>query len=233
MMERLSVDRVGAVIVAAGSGSRFGEERPKQYEDLAGMPVFLHSIKTFGLLDSITDIVVVVRSGDERKVEAMVERLESKYPIQIVAGGATRQDSVFEGLLTLETFGVTAVLVHDAVRALVDAATIDRVLEAVNRYGAAIAALPVVDTIKRVREGKIETTVSRADLWRAQTPQGARTQHLLAAYELARMQRFTGTDESELLERAGYPVHVIEGSERNFKITYPADLERARSLLRA
>jgi 2-C-methyl-D-erythritol 4-phosphate cytidylyltransferase len=150
----------------------------------------------------------------------------------VVAGGETRQDSVEKGIRALQKVdGVRIALVHDAARALVEDSVVLSVIGAVREYGSAVAAIEVVDTIKRVVEGEIVETVSRENLWRAQTPQGAKIELMLAAFDSAREAGFQGTDESQLLERIGETPRLVQGNDLNFKITYPADLERARWIL--
>ena len=147
-------------------------------------------------------------------------------------GGLTRQDSVRAGLARLDS-AITLVLVHDAARPLVDQATIERCLDAAWEFGAAIAAVPVKDTLKLAAGGAtIEKTVDRTDLWQAQTPQAMRREYLERAFAEAVRTGFVGTDEASLLEAAAIPVHLVYGSERNLKITHPEDMRLAEALLR-
>jgi 2-C-methyl-D-erythritol 4-phosphate cytidylyltransferase/2-C-methyl-D-erythritol 2,4-cyclodiphosphate synthase len=148
----------------------------------------------------------------------------------VIRGGSSRQESVFRGVTRAKALGADSVLVHDAARALITPDIIARVMTTTEQHGAAIAAVPVVDTIKEVDGSMIQRTVPREKLWRAQTPQGASIEDLLKAYKAA--EGTSVTDEAELLESIGIAAKVIPGSEDNFKITFPEDLERAREVLR-
>jgi 2-C-methyl-D-erythritol 4-phosphate cytidylyltransferase/2-C-methyl-D-erythritol 2,4-cyclodiphosphate synthase len=173
---------------------------------------------------SVADIAEVVLVCSEQ-----LRSLVSSDSIHVVPGGASRQESVRNGVLKAEELGADHVLVHDAARALIDRAIIQAVIMSTREHGAAIAAVPVIDTIKQVNDSTVVRTVPRHDLWRAQTPQGARVVDLLRAYQIAEGKSFT--DEAELLESIGIRAQIVEGSEENFKVTYPADLERARDIL--
>ena len=222
--------RHAAVIVAAGTGERFGGSLPKQYRPLAGSSVLRRSVEAFRATGRFDDIVVVIRDEHRALYDAAAAGLGLPEP---VTGGATRQDSVRAALEWLAPRAPDLVLVHDAARPLVDRATIDRVLDALADAEAAIAAVPVVDTIKRA-EGKGETpiaagTVDRSGLWQAQTPQGFRFPALLAAHRAAAGE--TLTDDAAVAERQGIAVRLVEGHVDNFKITTEADLTRAERLL--
>ena len=212
--------KFAAVIVAAGSGTRFGGE--KQLMELEGKPLYQWSVDAFRSVAGIDEVILVCS-----------EQLRSQVTsdsIHVVPGGASRQESVRNGVLKAEELGADHVLVHDAARALITSMIIEQVIRATREAGAAIAAIPVVDTIKLVEDATIVRTVPRQGLWRAQTPQGASVADLLRGYQIAEGKSFT--DEAELLESIGIPPRIVEGSEDNFKITYPADLDRARDLLR-
>jgi 2-C-methyl-D-erythritol 4-phosphate cytidylyltransferase len=210
---------VAAIIVAAGSGTRFGGE--KQLLELGGIPLYQRVIEVFMAVDSIEHIVLVCSPSLIDLVNAPA--------VHKVLGGSSRQESVRVGIEKAGELGCEIALVHDAARALVTTEIIDRVLESTRRSGASIAAVPVVDTIKEVEGGTIARTIPRAKLWRAQTPQGARIADLLRAYENSSKGEFT--DEAELLESIGTYAQVVLGSEENFKITYPEDLERAQQII--
>ncbi len=222
---------VAAIIPAAGSGSRMGLDHPKQYHLLAGVPILVHTVRQF-VSASCIDTIVVVVPGDR---VASTSKLFEAYGLtgeflQVVAGGRRRQDSVKAGLDTLLADNVDTVLVHDGARPLLSQDLITRCCDAVFRYGAAIAAVPVKDTLKKSDVDKrILHTVDREDLWQAQTPQAARLSLLLAAYEAAGDRDVT--DEASLLELAGTPVHLVEGSETNIKITRPDDLIIAEKIM--
>lgn len=218
------------IIVAAGSGSRFGS--PKQLVPLLGKPLYRHSVDVFVGHPMIGRVILVV-SDDVH--EAIAADLAANYPlgrIELTLGGSTRQASVSNGLQKLlDENPEGIVLVHDAARPGVDASIISSVIEAAMGQGAALAAIPVVDTLKRELGGLSVATVSRAQLWRAQTPQGAGLQLLRKAFEEAKALRFEGTDEAELLERLGIHSKLVLGNERNMKVTYPEDLDRISRLL--
>jgi 2-C-methyl-D-erythritol 4-phosphate cytidylyltransferase len=228
MRTREDTPSVGVVIAAAGSSSRYGGTALKQLEVFNGSPLYLHSVKTALRTPGVDHIVLVVPIGhapafeEANKANGVLER------ITIVQGGALRRDSVYLGLLKLRDLEMDYALVHDAARAFVTEEIIIDVMEATIEFGAAIAAIPVVDTLKIVSDGVIDATILRDNLWRAQTPQGANLEVLLEAYHAAITQDFQATDEASVLERAGVGVHVIMGDEANYKVTYPEDLERAR-----
>ncbi len=228
MSTREDTPRVGVVIAAAGSSTRYGGAAFKQLEDLNGSPLYLHSVKAALNTPGITHVVIVVPIGHAAAFEE-AKRLQGGHSrITIVQGGALRRDSVYLGLLKLRDLGMDYALVHDAARAFVTEEIIIDVMEATIEFGAAIAAIPVVDTLKIVSDGVIDATIPRESLWRAQTPQGASLEVLLEAYHAAITQDFNATDEASVLEHAGVAVHVVLGDESNFKVTYPEDLERAR-----
>ena len=220
---------VGVVIVAGGSGSRVGGEELKQFRWVAGKPMLLHSVQTFMAREDVGMVVVVLPqryAGDPPPwlFQCDVDRL------LVSVGGRTRSESVANGLDDLPD-EAQVVLVHDAARPLVGAATIDRVVRAVRAGRNVIAALPVVDTLKHVDDdGRIEHTVSRESLWRAQTPQGFPRQVIVDAHRRARADRVSATDDAALLERLGIPVHVVRGSERALKVTEPDDFARVDAL---
>ncbi len=220
---------VGVVIVAAGSGSRTGSGDLKQFRWVAGKPMLLHSVQTFQLRSDVAMVVVVLPrayAGDPPPwlFQCDLERLV------VSVGGRTRGDSVYNGLEDLpET--VRVVLVHDAARPLVTGETINRVVAEARAGRGAVAALPVVDTLKQVdADGRIVRTVERSGLWRAQTPQGFPRELLLRAHVVARRDGVAATDDAALVERLGDPVVVVQGSERAMKITDAADFARADAL---
>jgi 2-C-methyl-D-erythritol 4-phosphate cytidylyltransferase/2-C-methyl-D-erythritol 2,4-cyclodiphosphate synthase len=212
-----------ALIVAAGSGQRFGAERPKQYLDLAGRPLIRHTVEAFLRHPRIGAVQLVIAPAFRDLYDAAMVGLDLPEP---VTGGATRQESVRLGLERLaEDAPPDLVLIHDAARPLVDAATIEAVVAALERHDAAIAAVPVVDTLKRGRDGLVDGTVERAGLWRAQTPQGFRFPAILDAHRAAAGLELT--DDAAVAERAGLSVALVPSKEENFKVTTPDDLARA------
>lgn len=215
---------VTAIIAAAGSGSRLGESIPKQFLEIGGRSIVQRAVDAFQAAPRVTDVIVVTRA---EAVEPLRASLSGAKPISVVPGGATRQASVANGLDAVAT-SASYVLVHDAARPFVSVDVIDRVLDAAIAHGAAIAALPATDTIKRVDGGRILETIPRETIVLAQTPQGFRRDVLASAVALGRS-GVDGTDEAALAERAGHPVHVVEGDAANVKITTPGDLARARN----
>ncbi len=207
--------RVAAILVAAGSGSRFGTGTPKQFVPLAGKPVIRHAAEA---LAAHVDLLQPV--GDSATITAALTGLTHLPP---VAGGATRQDSVRAGLDALQSAAPDVVLVHDAARPLIPRGTIPALLAALGDAAGAIPAIPVADTLKRATDGVVAMTVPREDLHRAQTPQAFHYGVLLAAHRGAVA---GATDDASLLEAMGERVAIIPGSEDNIKLTYTDDLQR-------
>ena len=234
--------KVFVILPAAGLGTRMAADSPKQFLALAGVPILMHSLRAFLSVQRVAGIFVAVRKAEmPRVLEQLAEQehlAEYKLTgkVSVVEGGDQRQQSVANALAALPAADEDIVLVHDAVRPLIDAATIDRTIDAIAKHGAAIVALPAVDTIKQVErtaDGAIITaTIPRERIVQAQTPQGARFGLLKQAFASAAADQFIGTDEASLLERADIPVTVVAGSARNFKITQPGDLELAEFYLR-
>ncbi|MGD9947470.1 MAG: 2-C-methyl-D-erythritol 4-phosphate cytidylyltransferase [Desulfobulbus sp.] len=225
---------VGVVLPAGGIGSRFGHSHPKQFLDLIGVPILVRTCRAFL---QIPEISLVAIAAPKDHYQASIDLLQNHLPkeefkrLLFTVGGATRQDSVRAGLSLLPP-EIELVLVHDAARPLIDRQTILRCLQGAVQYGAVIAAIPVKDTLKKVAEtGQITDTVDRCELWQAQTPQAAQRMLLEQAFEKAATSGFIGTDEASILEAAGTPVWVVEGSERNLKVTRPEDLQVASNLL--
>ena len=220
---------VGVVIVAGGSGTRVGGEELKQFRWVAGKPMLLHSVQTFMARPDVGMVVCVLPqryAGDPPPwlFQCDVDRL------LVSIGGRTRGESVANGLDDLPD-EAQIVLVHDAARPLVDEGTIDRVVTSVRAGTCAIAALPVVDTLKEVDgDGLIVRTVDREALWRAQTPQGFPRQIIVDAHRRAARDRISATDDAALCERLGIPVRVVRGAERALKVTEGADFARAEAL---
>lgn len=213
----------GAVIVAAGSGSRFGTSVPKQFLGLEGMTPADRSIRAFGSVEGISAIVVVTPRGDGWR-----SWWTPPGGVLTVPGGARRQDSVLAGLRELES--CTHVLVHDAARPLVSRELIERVMQAAVEFGAAVPAVPVRDTVKTVSDSlEVTGTVSRSGLRLSQTPQGFLRKHLVKALEGAG----DVTDECAAMEAAGWRVMAVEGDPANIKLTGPGDADMVVSMLRA
>jgi 2-C-methyl-D-erythritol 4-phosphate cytidylyltransferase len=231
--------RVFVILPAAGIGTRMAAgshaAAPKQFLSIGGVPVMVRSVKAFLEVPRVDAVCIAVRPTDRERVEEQIREHELGSRVHVVEGGDSRQESVGKALAALESNDDDLVLVHDAVRPLIDAAIIERTIDAVERHGAAIVGLPAVDTIKQVErtaEGAIVTaTIPRERIVLAQTPQGARVELLRRAFAEAENDGFAGTDEASLLERAGIEVAVVPGSAKNFKITQPGDIELAEFYL--
>jgi 2-C-methyl-D-erythritol 4-phosphate cytidylyltransferase/2-C-methyl-D-erythritol 2,4-cyclodiphosphate synthase len=213
--------RIAAILVAAGTGTRFGADMPKQFLMLAGKPVIRHAAEALAAEVSLLQVV-----GEAGPIEAALDGVGGLLPV--IAGGATRQDSVRAGLEALAPFRPDVVLVHDAARPLIPAGTVPALLAALADAPGAIPGAPVADTLKRVVRGVISETVPRAELFRAQTPQAFRFDTLLAAH---RSGLVGATDDASLLEAAGLSVAVVAGCEDNIKLTYPDDLVRLERIM--
>ena len=212
-----------------------GGNRPKQFLNLCGQPLLVRTCRQFLTLTAITSIVIVAHPDHEVETKEMLFAHLPKHihhKLLFVQGGALRQDSVHAGLKVLPAT-IEVVLVHDAARPFIDEATIVRTIDGALTHGAVIAAVPVNDTLKRVTEGThiIATTVDRSGLWQAQTPQAADRKLLLSAFNNAAATGFQGTDEASLLEHLGVEVQVVQGNEKNLKITHPGDMQLAEKLL--
>jgi 2-C-methyl-D-erythritol 4-phosphate cytidylyltransferase len=230
------VMQVFAILPAAGVGTRMAGPQPKQFLALDGIPILIHSLRAFAAVDRVKAIYVAVRKTEMERVEAQVAEYGFTGRVHVVEGGDNRQESVAHALAALRAAEDDVVLVHDAVRPLIDAATIERTIDAVAEYGAAIVGLPAVDTIKQVERtahgALITSTIPREFIVQAQTPQGFRFGLLQKAFAEATADGFVGTDEASVVERAGLPVAVVAGSQVNLKITQPGDLELAEFYLR-
>jgi 2-C-methyl-D-erythritol 4-phosphate cytidylyltransferase len=219
--------------MAAGAASTVG---PKQFLEIGGVPVLVRSVRAFLAVPRVDAVCVAVRAQERERVQAQLVEFKLGPRVHMVEGGDHRQESVGNALLALECDADDVVLVHDAVRPLIDPATIERTIDAIVKHGAAIVGMPAVDTIKQVErtaDGAIVTaTIPRERVVHAQTPQGARFGLLRRAYTEASDDGFEGTDEASLLERAGIEVTVVQGSKKNFKITQPGDIELAEFYLK-
>jgi 2-C-methyl-D-erythritol 4-phosphate cytidylyltransferase len=232
--------QVFAILPAAGLGTRMAGPQPKQFLALDGLPILIHSLRAFAAVERVASIYVAVRKTEIERVEAQIAEYGAKYGfagrVRVVEGGNSRQQSVANALAALPAQPNDIVLVHDAVRPLIDAATIDRTIDAVIATGAAIVGLPAVDTIKQVERtahgALITSTIPREFVVLAQTPQGFRYALLQQAFAEATADGFVGTDEASVVERAGHPVAVVPGSQVNLKITQPGDLALAEFYLR-
>jgi 2-C-methyl-D-erythritol 4-phosphate cytidylyltransferase len=233
--------QVFVILPAAGLGTRMAtggaaKHAPKQFLELHGQPILVLALRAFLQVSAVHRIFVAVRKNEMERVEAQLREHKLLEKVSVVEGGDTRQESVRNALKMLPADEEDIVLVHDAVRPLIDSATIERTIESVGHHHAAIVAVPAVDTIKQVERTAdgaiITTTIPRERIVLAQTPQGFRFRLLRQAIEAAELDGFTGTDEASLVERLGIEVAVVLGSPRNFKITQPGDLALAEFYLR-
>ncbi len=231
--------KVIVIIPAAGLGTRMSSAgavaKSKQFFELDGTPILIHTLRKFAQCPAVSEIVVALRKNETAGFQKQIEKEKLKKPVRVVEGGEHRQNSVANALAAIDAADDDIVLVHDAVRPFVDQDTIAGVIEAVKKYEAAIAGVPAVDTVKQVERtadgAVVIATVPRERMVLAQTPQGFRFGLLKKAFDEAAADGFMGTDEASLIERSGGTVHVVMGSPRNMKITSPADLELAEFFL--
>ena len=218
--------KTAALIVAAGRGTRTGSPLAKQYHNIGGASVLKHTLGAFENHDEIDHILTIIHPDDTAHYEDSAAGFAKC--LDPVNGGASRQDSVRLGLQALENLNPDFVLIHDAARPFVTSGIISRVIDALGAHQGVIAALPVADTLKRVSDGLITQTCSRENLWRAQTPQGFHFKEIYHAHRAAFKQGITGlTDDASVAEWAGIAVGIVEGSEKNSKITSAEDLNLA------
>ena len=226
-----------ALIPAAGTGSRIGGPRAKQFPELNGTPILIHTLRRFEECECIDQIIVVLPASELLGFLDLADKYHLKKITKAVAGGAERQKSVFNGIHAINNSNAKIVVVHDGVRPFVTEQIIHDVIQAAQKYGAAIAGLPAVDTVKQVdrtADGALITaTLPRERVVMAQTPQGFRYDVLKKAFDEATADGFTGTDEASLVERSGHEVAVVMGSPSNIKITTPADMELAEFYLKS
>jgi 2-C-methyl-D-erythritol 4-phosphate cytidylyltransferase len=232
--------QVFAILPAAGLGTRMAASQPKQFLELSGLPILIHSLRAFAAAPRVTAIYVAVRKSEMERVEAQIAEHSGEAGlagrVRVVEGGDSRQESVAHALAALDSAEDDVVLVHDAVRPLIDVATIERTIDAVMEHGAAIVGLPAIDTVKQVERtahgALITSTIPREYVVLAQTPQGFRSGLLRRAFAEATADGFVGTDEASVVERAGHAVAVVPGSQVNLKITQPGDLALAEFYLK-
>jgi 2-C-methyl-D-erythritol 4-phosphate cytidylyltransferase len=228
--------KVIVIIPAAGLGTRMagpavGKAPAKQFTEINGVPVLIHTLRKFTAAPGVTEIVIALRKSEAENFAPRLDQERFSKPVRIVEGGEHRQESVANAIKAVSAAAEDLVLVHDGVRPFVDLETIQHVIDAAVKHGAAIAAVPAVDTIKQVDRtadgAVVNATIPREHIVLVQTPQGFRFNVLQRAFNEAERDGFTGTDEASLVERMGHPVAVVMGSPRNIKITTPADLELA------
>lgn len=225
--------KIGVVIPAAGSGSRFGSSQPKQFLLLDGKPIVQHAIEKFQLTSEVDCIVLVVAKNDMDFFNHLVDTNKFSKVFDIIPGGKQRQDSVWNGLERLKNKNISIAVVHDAVRPFVTTEIIRRVIRVASDYGGAITAIPPKDTIKIANgEGIVQSTIDRERAWIVQTPQAFRFEILYKAYETAYSDSYFGTDDASLVERLMVNVKIIEGSYDNIKVTTPEDMELAQLIIK-
>jgi 2-C-methyl-D-erythritol 4-phosphate cytidylyltransferase len=208
-----------------------GAGKNKLLLTLEGVPVLIHTLKVFEADAECSGIILAIHPDDETEFTQLLREYGIHKVTSLVMGGKERQDSVYNGLKSLDaTAGV--VLVHDAARPFIKVETIHKLVDAASKEGGAIVAVPVKDTIKKATQGRVAETVERSSLWAVQTPQAFRVEILLEAHDQAAKGKFIGTDESSLVERLPHPVAIIEGDYDNIKLTTPEDLYFAEAILR-
>ena len=219
-----------AVILGGGSGRRMGSDVNKIFLPLRGIPAIVRAIAPF--TGFCAGAVVVAAADEVQDMKALLAKYGmGRFVKAVVPGGSERQYSVYNGLKALPE-DADVVLIHDGARALVTEAVIARALESVEKHGSGVAAVPVVDTIKRAAaNGLVQETPDRSALYAIQTPQSFRMNVIMAAHEQAQKDDFLGTDDASLLEHAGIPVYLSAGDRENIKLTTPTDLELAEVIL--
>ncbi len=223
---------VTAVVPAGGRGVRMGTNVPKQFLSLGGVPLLVHALRMFQQSPIISEIILVVPQDDCQYCrETIVPSHDLTKVSKVVAGGTRRQDSVLNGVHAANS-ETEIVVIHDAVRPFVTLEMITQVIDSARAHGAAIIALPMRDTVKRVNaEGFIQETLNRDELWLAQTPQAFRQTLLLQAHQQGEADGIEATDDAFLVERLGLPVAIVQGSSDNIKVTRPEDLHMGEAIL--
>jgi 2-C-methyl-D-erythritol 4-phosphate cytidylyltransferase len=231
------MSRIAAILPAAGMGTRMGAETPKQFLELDGTPIVIHSLRRIASCALVTDIIVATRADEVARLESLIGCERIKQNVRVVKGGDSRQESVAVALRQVPR-DTEVVLVHDAVRPFVTTEQITRVIEEARKCEAAILGIPAMDTVKEVKRASLPEdvaliigTMPRERVVLAQTPQAFATKLLKEAFARAEADGVNVSDEAGLVERMGHDVHVVLGSERNMKITKPADMDLARFYL--
>jgi len=229
--------RIAAILPAAGLGTRMGAETPKQFLELEGVPLVVFTLRRLAACPAITEFFIATLPDEVAALDERVAREQLGRWVGVVRGGASRQESVANALAAVAP-ETEIVLVHDAVRPLVTREQVERVIAEARSRGAAILGVPAMDTVKEVKRASlpgdvalITGTIPRERIVLAQTPQAFHYALLREAFDRARQDGVTGSDEAVLVERLGRDVHVVLGSERNIKITHPRDMELARFYL--
>ena len=223
---------VTAIFPAAGASRRMGCGVNKNLLELAGEPILIRTLKTFSQVERVNFLIVVVAAHEVETVKKLLRGTNGLKSWRVTVGGSERQFSIANGLKLLPD-DAEIILVHDAARPLISVQTIDAVIDSAEKFGGAIAAVPVKDTIKVIKEGFVKNTPSRSELVAVQTPQGFRREILLRAYERAAAENFLGTDDASLVERLNVRVKVVPSDYRNIKVTTPEDISVAENFLRS
>jgi 2-C-methyl-D-erythritol 4-phosphate cytidylyltransferase len=231
------MSRIAAVVPAAGLGTRMGADVPKQFHELDGMPLIIFTLRRLAACAAITEFLIATRVDDVVSLEDRVARAALGKPARVVHGGDTRHQSVANALAQVDP-ATEIVVVHDAVRPLVTREQLDRVIREARARGAVILGIPAIDTVKEVKRASlpadvalISATIPRERIVLAQTPQAFSYSLLRDAFRKAEQDGVTASDEAAIVERCGHDVFVVLGSERNLKITRPADMDLARFYL--
>ncbi|AST05840.1 2-C-methyl-D-erythritol 4-phosphate cytidylyltransferase [Anoxybacillus flavithermus] len=219
------------VIPAAGQGKRMNAGINKQFIEIEGIPVIIHTLRVFERDDFCQGIVLVINDQEREQFVHMLRCFKIKKVNALVSGGEERQQSVYNGLKAVNDGHI--VLIHDGARPFVTIKKIHELVQVTKETGAAVLAVPVKDTMKQVIDGHIEKTVDRSSLWAVQTPQAFSMSIILDAHERAKQEQFVGTDDASLVERIGHRVVIVEGEYTNIKLTTPEDLLFAEAILRA
>jgi len=226
IMQSNNSNSIWAIVVAGGQGLRFGTGEPKQFLPLAGRPLFEYSLNCLNQIPEIEGTILVLPQAYHAAYQA-----PRHDRLAVVAGGKLRQDSVLQGLAAIPV-SARWILIHDAARPLVDVFIVQETLKAAQSTGAAVAAVPIADTLKKAdNEGFVKNTVDRQGLYQSQTPQVFRRDLLEQGFAYAKANRLEVTDEAALMESIGVKVRLASGSPRNFKITTPLDFELAEQLV--
>jgi 2-C-methyl-D-erythritol 4-phosphate cytidylyltransferase len=223
-------DKIAAIIVAAGKGIRMNHSLPKQYLPLEGKPILAHTLLNLAQIPEINTInLVVSKDRIQWCKEKIIKRYDIKKVRKIVGGGKTRSDSVLNGLKNLDS-QTEIVAIHDGVRPFLEESTFRNLVNQAKKFGAAICAIPLRDTLKKVNKNEVKSTEDRDGLWLVQTPQVFRYSVILDAYKKAKRDDLKATDDAAIVERLPHPVKIVEGSPLNIKITTPQDLVLAEAI---
>lgn len=220
------------IIPAGGVGKRFGAQVPKQFVELSGIPILIHTIRIFDTVEDVDSIVVAVHNEWFTHTKEIIKKYNCEKVKEIIIGGQERQDSVFNGLLTETVKQSEIVLVHDAVRPFVSPSLVQKIINETEDFGAVIPGIPPKETVKeKSSKGLVVRTLERNKLSLIQTPQGFWTDIITSAFRKAKEANFQGTDEASLVEFIGYKVTIIDGEDENIKITTPFDLKVAELIM--